>query len=184
MIMNVLVFLLDTLFFCLISAALLRAWLNVSRISMVQQPGPFVMALTDWLVRPLRRGMPPTWQRSRWDSASLIAAALLALLQAFVWVGLGAWGLSHGMGVAMLWSVPVLVGKILLKTTLQGLLVLTLGLAVLSWVQPQSPAHAWLSRLLSPVLRPLSRRIPLVGGVDLSALVLVLLLQVGLMFLG
>ena len=90
--MNVLVFLLDTLFFCLISAALLRAWLNVSRISMVQQPGPFVMALTDWLVRPLRRGMPPAWQRSRWDSASLIAAALLALLQAFVWVGLGSRG--------------------------------------------------------------------------------------------
>ena len=53
------------------------------------------------------------------DSASLIAAALLALLQA---VGrLGAWGLSHGMGVAMLWSVPVLAGKILLKTILQGL---------------------------------------------------------------
>jgi YggT family protein len=38
--------------------------------------------------------------------------------------------------------------------------------------------------LLAPVLTPLRRWVPLVGGIDLSALVLVVVLQVALMILG
>ncbi|WP_205314182.1 YggT family protein, partial [Rheinheimera maricola] len=49
---------------------------------------------------------------------------------------------------------------------------------VLSWVQPQSPAYGVLSRLLEPVLSPFQRAIPRIGGVDLSALLLMLVLQV------
>ena len=41
--MSVLVFLIDTAFFVLVFAALLRVWLNGARISMVQQPGPFIL---------------------------------------------------------------------------------------------------------------------------------------------
>lgn len=81
--MSIFVFLIDTLFFVLVAAALLRAWLNMARVAMWQQPGPFVLALTDWLVKPLRRGLPGAWQRSRWDVASMVAACLLVLLHAF-----------------------------------------------------------------------------------------------------
>lgn len=59
--MSVLVFLIDTAFFVLVFAALLRVWLNGARISMVQQPGPFILALTNWLVMPMRRSMPTVW---------------------------------------------------------------------------------------------------------------------------
>jgi YggT family protein len=41
-----------------------------------------------------------------------------------------------------------------------------------------------LDRLCGPFLRPIRRWIPLIGGVDLSVLVLVLLLQIGLMLIG
>jgi YggT family protein len=62
---------------------------------------------------------------------------------------------------------------------------LVLGYAVLSWVQPASPVHHVLGR---PQTRPYSHLcvrlfLPL-GGVDLSALVLMLMLQIGLMLVG
>jgi YggT family protein len=185
--MQVLLFLVDTVFFVLLAVVLVRAWLNAERISMAGQPGQFIMALTDWLVMPLRRSMPRNWQRSRWDSASLLAASLLALVHAGLLLSLGHWmsaGLGGASGVALLGVLPLLALKLLLRTALQGLLVLVLGYAILSWVQPHTYASAWLHRLVAPLLQPFQRIIPLVGGVDLSALALVVLLQIGLMLVG
>jgi YggT family protein len=82
--LRVLGFLLETVSYLLVGAALLRAYMNWLRISMASQPGIFVMALTNWLVQPLRQVLPKALARSRLDSASLIAAALLALVYAFL----------------------------------------------------------------------------------------------------
>lgn len=183
--MSVVVFLIDTLFFVLVAASVLRAWLNFLRIAMWSQPGPFVLALTDWMVKPLRRGLPRSWLGSRWDVASLVAAALLALLQALALVGLGAWGAERsGLGPFVLMALPVLASKLLLVVTLQLSLYLLLAYAVLSWVQPLSPTLEWLARTVGPVLTPIRRIVPTVGGVDLSPLLLVVVLQVALMALG
>jgi YggT family protein len=53
----------------------------------------------------------------------------------------------------------------------------------LSWVQPGSRLYGLLGRLTEPLLAPLRRVIPMLGGVDLSALVLLVLLQIGMMIL-
>ena len=74
--------------------------------------------------------------------------------------------------------------RILLRVLLQGWMILLLAYAILSWVQPQSPVLGTLDRLCAPVLRPVRRVVPLVGGVDLSVLVLLILLQIGLIVLG
>ena len=50
MLIRILSFLLESIFFVLIAAALLRAWMNWLRVNMRGQPGTFVMAVTDWLV--------------------------------------------------------------------------------------------------------------------------------------
>lgn len=180
--MNIVFFLLDTVFFFLVFLALLRAWLNAARISMSQQPGLFIMAATDWLVMPLRRSMPMSWQRSRWDTASVLAACLLALLHGAAIALLGGW--QAGVMAWLSFAIPVLAFKFLVKAMLQGTFMLVLLYAVLSWVQPHSPVQAWLVRLLGPLLAPLRKVIPLIGGVDLSPLALVVLLQVGLMVVG
>lgn len=185
--MQIVIFLADTVFFILVFAVLVRAWLNAKRISLSGQPGTFIMALTDWVVMPLRRTMPLAWQRSRWDMASVLAAGVLVLAHAGLLLAMGHWaaggaGVFSGPAALLVW--PLLALKLLLRAVLQGTLMLVLGYAVLSWVQPHAPVYAWLYRLLSPLLAPLRRVIPLVGGVDLSALALVVLLQVGLMLLG
>ena len=187
MLIRVLSFLLESFFFVLIAAALLRAWMNWTRVNMRAQPGIFVMAVTDWLVRPLRRVLPKAVAQSKIDWASLLAALLLALAYGLIWLVLFTMVLG-GLGFAaiepvMLLSLLGLAFKMLLRVALQTMMILVIGFAILSWVQPGSPAYSLLGRLTEPLLAPLQRVIPSVGGIDLSAIVLILALQIGLMVL-
>jgi len=183
--MRVALFLLDTVFFFLVAASLLRAWMNHLRIHMSAQPGRFVIAMTDWLVQPVRRLLPRSLAQSRLDWGSLMAAVLLALAYGGIWLALAtAFSPVSASSSAMLLAIPTLAIKLLLRTVLQGLMVLLLLYAVLSWVQPHSPILETLDRLCAPLLRPVRRIIPTIGGVDLSVLVLIILLQVALMLLG
>ena len=184
MLIRILSFLLETIFFLLIAAALLRAWMNWVRVNMSAQPGRFVMALTDWLVKPLRRALPRSLAQSRVDWASVIAAVVLALAYALLWLLL--FGLLSGaleLGPLVWLTLLSFALKMLVRVALQTLFILVLGFAILSWIQPGSPAYVLLGRLTDPVLAPLRRVVPVVGGVDLSALVLIVLLQIALMVL-
>ena len=61
-------------------------------------------------------------------------------------------------------------------------LVMLVGVfALMSWFvrDPRNPLYGLLYRLTSPVLRPAQRLLPLVGGVDLSPLLAVVVLQLG-----
>ena len=188
MLIRILAFLLETAFFVLIAAGLLRAWMNWLRISMTDQPGTFVMAVTDWLVKPLRRALPNALTKARVDWASVLAAALMALAYALlvslllgVFSGAGEAGLD--IGPALLLMLPVVAAKMFLRVVLQTLFMLVLGYAILSWVQPGSMLYGLLGRLTEPLLAPFRRVIPALGGVDLSALALLVVLQIGMMIL-
>ena len=187
MLIRIFEFLLETAFFVLIAAALLRAWMNWLRISMIGQPGSFVMALTDWLIKPLRRALPKSLAQSRVDWASVLAAVLMALLYALLRGLLVVLLVSSegSMNVApeLLLELPLLALKMLVRVMLQTMFMLVLGYAILSWVQPGSMAYGLLARLTEPLLTPFRRVIPSIGGVDLSALVLLLALQIGMMIL-
>ena len=54
--------------------------------------------------------------------------------------------------------------------------------AVLSWINPYSPLSQPVSELTRPVLRPLQRVLPPIGGIDLSPLIAIVLAQLLLMF--
>ena len=56
--------------------------------------------------------------------------------------------------------------------------------AVLSWVQTHSVMSSVIERLCTPALTPIRRVVPLVGGIDLSPLVLLVLLQIASIALG
>ena len=188
MLIRILSFLLETFFFLLIGAALLRAWMNWCRVNMHAQPASFVMAVSDWLVKPLRRLLPAAIVKSKIDWASVIAAALLALAYALLWAMLsgvllgGADGLIFGPSAVV--SLLAFALKMLIRVALQALMILVIGFAILSWIQPGSAAYSLLGRLTEPLLAPLRRVIPAIGGLDLSALALILMLQIGLMILG
>ncbi|MEZ5662111.1 MAG: YggT family protein [Burkholderiaceae bacterium] len=183
--MRVILFLLDTLFFFLVAAALLRAWMNHQRVQMTVQPGRFVLALTNWLVQPVRRALPKSLSQSRVDWGSLMAAFLLALAYGGIWLALVTGTAPVSVApVTLLLGIVTMAFKLLLRTALQGLMFLLIVLAVLSWVQPHSPVMAVLDRLTAPFLRPVRRVVPTIGGVDISVLIVIIVLQVGLMLLA
>jgi YggT family protein len=189
MLIRIVSFLLESLFFVLIAAALLRAWMNWLRINMRTQPGLFVMAITDWLVKPLRRVIPAALAQSKVDWASVVAAFVLALAYGLLWtvlisVMVGSAGMLSDVVPGALLGIGGFAAKMLIRVVLQGLFFMVLAFAVLSWVQPGSPAYHQLGRLIDPFITPIRRVVPSIGGVDLSALVLMLILQLGLMLLG
>jgi YggT family protein len=147
---------------------LLRFVMQWQRISFQQPMGRFVFAVTDWLVLPLRKLIPAG---AGWDLSSLLGAWLVKLAQ----FGL-LWFLAGGRGALGLLPLVSLVGLVQLVVSALGALVLVL--AVMSWVNPGSPMHVLSERLCAPFLQPFRRWIPLVGGVDLSPLALLLVLQV------
>lgn len=171
-------FLLEVAAGLLSGVCLLRLYMQYQRIPMSARSGnpmgKFIFAFTDWLVLPLRKVVPAV---GRWDMASLVAAFLVQLAQfAVLWALLG-----MGASVA---SVLVYAVFGLLRMTISGLTGLVIVYAVLSWVQTQSYLSDLLERLVMPVLIPIRRVLPLVGGIDLSPLVLLVLLQVAGIILG
>jgi YggT family protein len=159
-------------------ACLLRLYLQYQRIALSARSGnplgPLIFALTDWLVLPLRR-LVPAW--GRWDLASLVAAYLLVLVQyVLLWLLAGAGG--------GLLAVPALALFGLMRLLISGLTGLVIVYAVLSWFQNRSALTDVIERLCAPPLRLIRRFVPLVGGVDLSPLVLLVLLQIASILLG
>ena len=154
---------------------LLRLAMQAQRIPFNQPLGRFVFAVTDWIVMPLHK-VVPTW--SRWDVSSLVAAWLIKALQfLLLWLLAGA----HGqLGLLPLVS---LVGLLQLVVSVVSAVVLVY--ALMSWMQPGSYFLQMAERLAQPWLDPVRRVVPLVGGVDLSPLVLLLALQlVGMLLAG
>ena len=168
-------FLLDIVAGLISGACLLRLYMQAQRVPFGNPVGQFVFALSDWIVLPLRKILPAG---RRWELACLVAAFLPQLAEVLaLWLLAGP---VAGAGLALPWL--ALCG--LVKVTLSGLIGMLLIYAVLSWVQPFSPVYGVLQRLAEPLLRPVRKLLPLVGGVDLSALVALVLLQVALMVLS
>ena len=66
----------------------------------------------------------------------------------------------------------------LLRLSIYLLMGVVIVQAVISWISPYHPIRPFFDALSRPFLRPFQRLIPLVGGVDLSPLVLLVILQV------
>lgn len=174
MLYQIVSFLLDVVAGLLGGACLLRIYMQWQRIPFGNPIGRLVFALSDWIVLPLRRVIPPL---GRWDGASLLAALLVELAQyGILW-------LLMGVGDGWVW-LPVLALFGLARVAITGLIGLLIVYAVMSWVQAHSPVSDVIARLCEPLLRPVRRILPLAGGIDLSPLVVLVLLQVALMVLG
>lgn len=172
MLIQVVSFILDVVAGLFGGACLLRWLMNWRQTGFRNPVGRFVCALTDWIVLPLRKLVP---QAGRFDAASLLAAYLFELAQ-FLLLGL--------LLDTILARAPLLALFGLARLALSGLMGLVIVYVILSWVQAGSALGDVIGKLCAPLLRPIRRVLPLVGGFDLSPLVLLVLLQVALFLLG
>jgi len=163
------VFLIDTLFNLYLMVVLLRLWLQSARADFYNPLSQFVVKATNPPLIPLRRFIPSI---GALDTASLVLALLVA--------------------VAKLLTLQLLAGSISIQLTLVGALMLLIAeafnlvfwvviiRAIMSWFsQGRNPMEHLLSQLTEPLLSPIRKIIPPIGGLDLSVLVLL----VGMQFL-
>jgi len=161
-------------------AFLARVWMQWTRAPFRNPVGQFVVTFTNWAVLPLRRIVPGLFGI---DLASVLAAWItqflfLAVMASLVYSG-GFGVLTLGGLLAVAWAAVIGVLKLFIYL-LMGVVILA---ALLSWISPYSPAAPLFNGLSHPLLAPVRRIVPIFGGLDLSPLVVILLLQVALIVL-
>lgn len=179
MLTQVVVFLTDAVVGFFSALLLLRFFMQAFRVSFGGPVGHFVVTLTNWAVKPLRRIIPGV---GGLDWASLFAAFALQLFLAGLLVALGG-GLLFTDGAGTVLTVLWWATRGLLRLSIYLLIGALIVQAVLSWVNPYSPVAAPVYQLTRPFLDPIRRIVPPISGIDLSPLVAILLAQVALMFL-
>ncbi len=146
---------------------LLRFAMQLFRAPFGNPFGQFVVAFTDFLVRPLRHVIPGY---KGLDFASLTAAWLVEYLVQILLLWAGGFPFRLAAGAALP-ALALLALVKLLELAIYLLIGVTVVRAVLSWVNPYSPLAPVIYALSEPILAPLRRIIPLVGNVDLTPLV-------------
>ena len=174
MITQAIAFVLDALFHLFILAALVRFWMQAFRASARNPIAQFTMALTDFAVKPLRRVIPGMFNL---DWASLVVAYLFELLLQFLLLlVMGATPTPEVLSVLLFLafvklirlSIYVFMGAIIIQ-------------AVLSWVNPHHPVAPFFHALTRPFLKPFQRAVPLIGGVDITPVLVLIAFQLVLM---
>lgn len=168
-------FLIKTLVDLYVTVLLLRIWMQAVRADFYNPFAQFVVKITQPLVGPLRRIIPSVGPI---DSASLVLALilmtikypLLLLIQSGAFsfniynLLFGVVSLLKAMGTLVFWVVIVR--------------------AIMSWVsQGRSPMDYVLYQLTEPMMAPIRRIIPAMGGIDFSSMVVILILYL-LNYLG
>lgn len=168
--MDALIFIVESVLSLAVVAFLLRFLLPLMRADFRNPLSQAVLSLTNWLVLPLRRVLPPM---GRVDTASLVALVAVQLLATLLMFRLRAG--------ALIPFVPLVVAGLrsLAISTIRLFQVLIFVYALLSFIAPgtYSPVVGLLSSLCEPLLRPLRRVLPVIGGLDFSPLVALIGLQ-------
>ena len=155
-----------SLYVLVLMLRLLLGWLRADFYNPLSQ---FIVKVTNPLVVPLRRIVPPI---GRMDSATVILMLLVQMLGTalVMWISGRAvhpYGvLAHSLVELVSLGFSVFIFAILIQ-------------AILSWVNPGSynPMTAVLHSITEPVLRPFRGLIPPISGIDLSPLFAILALE-------
>ena len=176
---QILHFLVDTVCGFFTVALLARFVLQNARAPFRNPLGQFIMAVTDWMVLPARRYIPGF---RGYDTATLMLALGWQFINMSVATAVTIFGI--GLGPTLLLGLMLLALLETIKVSLYLVMAVVLISAIFSWVNPHAPMAGLFNRISQPWLRPFQRLIPPVGGVDLSPLALIVLVQVGLMLLA
>lgn len=168
-------FILKTLTQLYLLLLILRFWLPMMRADFRNPVAQGVLRLTSPLIIPLRRFIPPI---GRIDTSTVLVAFIIEYLLILLLLTLS--NVKAGF-------VPIAL------TSLIDLAVLSLNMfffvilikIIMSWVAPHNynPITAMLTTLSEPILRPFRRIVPPIGGLDISPIFAIVLLQAGVIVL-
>jgi YggT family protein len=154
---------------------LLRFWLPWLRADFRNPIAQGILRFTSPLIVPVRRVLPSI---GRLDTATILVAFVLEFLTVFALLAIFGQKVEP-MYVA--WTAAIELVVLSLNLFFFAIIVKI----VLSWVAPQSysPITALVNTIAEPVLAPFRRIIPSAGGLDISPIFAVILLQASVIFL-
>jgi YggT family protein len=171
-----LIFIVQTLLSLVLFVFMLRVMLQWARADFRNPLAQAVVKITNPLVLPLRRVLPPI---GKIDTASLVAVILVAIVEVVI-VAL----ISQAF-VPNLFEWTKLVVIEVVRTALSVYFYAILIYAVLSMIAPggYSPMQSLLAAVCEPILRPFRKIIPPIAGLDFSPLWALIAIQALLIFL-
>jgi YggT family protein len=156
-------YIVDTLLWLLNLAFLLRLLFQWVRANFRDPMADAIVRMTNWLILPLRRVLPPI---GKVDTATVVSVLAVASLRTFAVLALA----GGGVGDLILFLRITLVdlAEMVLKIYLFAMLLY----ALTSFVSPggYAPGVRLLSQLCEPILKPVRRIIPPIGQIDFSVL--------------
>lgn len=168
---NPFIFLIDTLFSIYIAIMLLRFLLQQTGADFYNPISQFVVKATQPLVSVARRFIPSV---KKVDTATLALAITLIIAKLVLLLSIAGYPID---------GLQLLVRSLhdLISLTFDIFIVAIFVQAILSWVNPDPyhPVSSLLRNLTAPVLRPIQKHVPPIGGIDLSTLIAL----IGLMFI-
>lgn len=175
--MSALIFIIETLLSLALFVVLARLLLQLTRADFRNPICQAVVRLTNPLILPLRRILPPI---GKVDTASVVAVVLIAVVEVAIVFAIR--GITFVGPLYWLQSAAIEIARTLLWTYFYAIILY----ALLSMVAPggYSPLQSVLATLCEPVLRPFRRVIPPVAGIDLSPLWACILIQAILILIG
>ena len=161
--MSALIFIVDTLLSLALFVVLARLLLQWARADFRNPICQAVVRLTNPLILPLRRILPPV---GKVDTASVVAVVLVAIIKVGIIFAL------TGYGYPQPGTVGARRGGRAAQALLWTYFYAILLYALLSLIAPggYSPLQSVLASVCEPVLRPFRRLIPPMAGIDLSPL--------------
>lgn len=173
MIAQALLFLISTLGDFFAGVLLLRFLLQWLRAPAGNPLSPFVIALTNFIVKPARRIIPGLWGM---DLSTLVLSWLVATLMTGLTLKISGYTTSPHIGEVAI-GICALGALRVLRIAISLAVIALLLQVVLSWVSPDSPFAPTLNNLTRPLLRPLQQRIPPVANIDLTPWIAFVILQ-------
>lgn len=170
-----LLYLIDSLFnlyLFILGVRLILVWVRADYFDPITK---FTVMLTDPVVNPLRKFLPTPY---RIEIPTLVVMFVLELVK-FLLLMLLSSGMPNVLGL------PILAIGDMLYLIIQAFMYAIVLQAILSILQPASPLMLSLRRVTDPILRPIQRILPLIGGLDLSPIPALILLQLcKIIFIG
>ncbi|MFV9998062.1 MAG: YggT family protein [Arsenophonus endosymbiont of Dermacentor nuttalli] len=166
--MQFLTFIIPTIIQLYIIILLLRMWMQWVSADFYNPFSQFVVKTTQPIVGPLRRFVPTI---GAIDTTTLLVAYILTLANILF--------IMWATNTLALKSIALLPISFIQLLTYAGKLVFWLILirAILSWIsQGRNPIDYMLMQLTEPLMSPIRRIIPAMGGLDFSAMIVMLIL--------
>lgn len=173
---NAFAFLIETLIHLYLVVILLRILLEAARVDFYNPIVQLLLRLTDPLVKPLARLIPNI---GRLNTAAVVLLYVIQLIGLFILVGLS--GRVPDPLVLTLLALMRLVRMLLVLY-----MILIIVSVILSWVGQgaRHPIVPLTYQLTEPVLAPIRRVLPSLGGLDLSPLIAIIGIQFLIILLG